>query len=59
MANAPTRMSFKKEVKHSVVYETDDAKAPVRSIYVSKDWLTVQGHPFRDPLELEVKRPPL
>ena len=48
-------MEFKKEVKHSVVYETTEPKAPVRSIYVSKDWLTQQGHDFKKPLDLEVK----
>lgn len=47
-------MTFKKEVKHSVVYETDEAQAPMRSVYVSKDWLAKQGHSFRHPIEVTV-----
>ena len=35
-------MTFKKEVKHSVVYETADEKAAVKSVYVMKDWLSEQ-----------------
>lgn len=34
------KMTFKKECKHSVVYETQDEKAAVKSVYVQKDWLT-------------------
>lgn len=48
-------MKFKKEVKHSVVYETEEQKAPIRSVYVSKDWLTMQGHDFRKPIEVKVE----
>ena len=50
-------MTFKKEVVNSVVYETTEPKAPVRSVYVSKDWLTQQGHDFKQPIELEIKTP--
>jgi hypothetical protein len=35
------KMLFKKEVKHSVVYETDNEKAAVRSVYVLKDWINL------------------
>jgi len=51
------KMSFKKEVKHSVVYETEEAKAPVRSVYVSKDWLRDQsaGRVIPRSIEVEVK----
>lgn len=48
-------MTFKKEVVNSVVYETAAPKAPVRTVYVSKDWLTAQGHDFRKPLEITVE----
>lgn len=37
------KMQFKKEVKHSVVYETEDPKAPMRSIYVAKSWIIATG----------------
>ena len=33
------KMLLKKEVKHSVVYETQDEAAAVKSVYVMKDWL--------------------
>lgn len=49
------QMNFKKEVKHSVVYETDAQQVPIRSVYVSKDWLTMQGHDFRKPIEVTVE----
>jgi len=53
------RMLFKKEVKHSVVYETEAPKAPCRSVYVSKDWLTanpsVNNHPSGWPAEIELE----
>ena len=51
------KMEFKKEVKHSVVYETSDEEAPVFSVYVRKDWLLKQLHDFKKPIELEVKVP--
>lgn len=37
------KMLLKKEVKHSVVYETLDEKAAVRSVYVMKNWLRAGG----------------
>lgn len=49
------KMTFKKEVKHSVVYETEEPQAALRSVYVSKDWLAAQGHAFMKPIEVEVK----
>lgn len=48
------KMLFKKEVKHSVVYKTAEPQAPVRSIYVSKNWLTKVGHEFKKPLDLQI-----
>ena len=48
-------LKFKKEVKHSVVYETEEQQVPIRSVYVSKDWLTAQGHDFRKPIEVTVE----
>lgn len=50
-------MTFKKEVKHSVVYETDDEAAAIKSVYVLKDWLTMHGHDFKKPIEVEVRLP--
>lgn len=50
-------MKFKKEVKHSVVYETAEEGVPLRSVYVSKDWLTMHGHDFKKPIQVEVKLP--
>ena len=51
------KMKFKKEVKHSVVYETDDPKAAVRSVYVMKDWLATACCDGRDlwPSEIELE----
>lgn len=49
------KLKFKKEVVNSVVYETDEPKAPIRSVYVSKDWLTEQGHNFEEPIYLVVE----
>lgn len=50
------KLRFKKEVKHSVVYETIDDKAPVRSVYVMKHWLdankTQPGYPTEITLEI-------
>lgn len=51
------KMTFKKEVKHSVVYETAEEGVPLRSVYVSKDWLTLHGHDFRKPIEVVMKLP--
>jgi len=48
-------MTFKKEVKHSVVYETEAEDAPIRSVYVRKDWLVQQLHDFKQPVYVEVK----
>lgn len=55
-------LKFKKEVKHSVVYETDDEKAPTRSIYISKEWLRKNSDwsstgKWPQAIELEVKVP--
>ena len=51
------KMTFKKEVKHSVVYETLEEGAPIRSVYVSKDWLAVHSHELKKPIEVEVRLP--
>lgn len=52
------KLKLKKEVKHSIVYETEDDKAPVRSVYVSRTWLmlnsTAQKFPPQE-IEMEVK----
>lgn len=37
------QMTQKKEVKHSVVYESDNDKAPIKSVYVMKAWFWEQG----------------
>lgn len=53
------KMQFKKEVKHSVVYETADEDAPTKSVYVTKDWLkhnvTLTGNTWPKVIDLEVK----
>ena len=36
-------MKLKKEVKHSIVYETEEPKAPLRSVYVSREWLMLNS----------------
>ena len=48
----------KKEVKHSVVYETADGEAPARAVYVRKAWFWKQGFiggGFPQAIELEIK----
>ena len=57
-----TKMTLKKEVKHSVVYETEEKGAPVKSVYVMKDWLLTWGGKasmaFPQTIELEVRVKP-
>ena len=57
-----TKMTLKKEVKHSVVYETEEKGAPVKSVYVMKDWFWAQGGgigmAFPQTIELEVRVKP-
>ena len=56
-------MTFKKECKHSVVYETLSEKGPevaVRSVYVDKVWFMTQklsGNTWPREIELEVRLP--
>lgn len=45
-------MTFKKECKHSVVYESNNPDAPVTTVYVMKKALPT---PFPDSITLEVK----
>ena len=52
------KMTLKKEVKHSVVYETLDDQAPIKSVYVMKAWFWAQGivgGAFPKTIEVEVK----
>jgi len=53
------KMQFKKETKHTVVYETDDDSAAVSQVYVSKLWIrTALGAAtpsWPKEIELEVK----
>ena len=55
------KMQLKKECKWTTVYEVaeeDSKDAPVRSVYVSKEWLIAHSgvsHPQE--IELEVKVP--
>jgi len=54
------KLILKKEVKHSVVYETSDEGAPCKSVYVMKEWLLANGaqdviHAWPKSIELEVK----
>ena len=55
------RMQLKKEVKHSVVYESKDDMAPRTSVYVMKRFLLSLGLPtgsgWPEEIELEVKLP--
>lgn len=50
------KLTFKKEVKHSVVYESADDKAPIKSVYVMKHWLEANkkqpGYPTEINLEI-------
>lgn len=50
------KLKFKKEVKHSVVYESTDDHAPIKSVYVMKSWLDVNktqpGYPTEITLEI-------
>ena len=50
-------MKLKKEVKHSVVYETADEDAPCKSVYLSKEWLkhTLGSNTIPLTITLEVK----
>ena len=50
-------MKLKKEVKHSVVYETADEDAPCKSVYVSREWLkhTTGSGAIPQAIELEVR----
>lgn len=52
-----TVMKFKKETKHTVVYETEDESAPVSSVYVAKLWLPspVAAGGWPKEIELEVR----
>lgn len=52
------KMKLKKEVKWSVVYEAEDEKAAVASVYVSKAWLQANATSQKFPpqfIALEVK----
>lgn len=50
------KLKLKKEVVNSVVYETKDEDAPVRSVYVMKSWLDANkkqpGYPMEINLEI-------
>lgn len=51
------KMTFKKETKHTVVYEAADATAmvvPVESVYVSKAWLTAHNVQSKWPQAIEL-----
>lgn len=53
-------LTLKKEVKHSVVYESDEDEAPVRSVYIMKAWFWKQGivgGAFPKTVEMEIKVP--
>ena len=54
------KMSLKKEVKHSVVYETGEEGAAVRSVYVAKKWIGLYQKTngiWPPAIELEIKVP--
>lgn len=48
------KLKFKKEVVNSVVYETKDEDAAVRSVYVMKSWLTANKKQPGYPMEIEL-----
>ena len=38
------KLTLKKEVVNSVVYESAEPKAAIRSVYVMKEWLATQNY---------------
>ena len=48
------KMQFKKETKHTCVYETDAVEAAVASVYVSKVWLSDKRKAGVWPEEIEL-----
>lgn len=51
------KLTLKKEVVNSVVYESNEKDAPVRSVYVMKSWFAAQnltGNTYPNEITLEV-----